>query len=91
MTQPRAVIYAREDYMTQPLKDQNGDWPQKLTSLIAQAGAVPRPFETVVVATPAVLGTPEEAQEVADKLAEYGITVRPADEQPVGTRPQRGH
>ena len=90
MTQPRAAIYARENYLDEPLKDQDGNWPEKLSSLIAEAGVVPRPFETLIIAMPAVLGTPEEAQEVVDKLAEYGVTIIAADEQPVGTRPRRG-
>ena len=89
MTQPRAAIYAREKYLSEPLKDKDGRWPEKLRGLIADAAAVPRPFETLVIATPAVLGAPEDAQEVVDKLAKYGITVVAADEQPVGTRPRR--
>ena len=88
MTQPQAAIYARDQYANIPFKDEDGNWPEKLQGLLDQAAKVPRPFETVIVATPAVLGRPEEAQEVVDHLAQFGITIQAADEQAVGTKKQ---
>ena len=81
-SEPRAAIYARENYLSQPLRDHRGRLPKILRQLLAEASQIPRPFDTLIVAVPEVLGTPQEAQQVVDKLMSYGITVNSADERP---------
>lgn len=83
--QPQAAVYARENYLTEPIRMPDGTYPPKLDRLLKRAAKIPRPFDTLFVATAAVLGTPQDAQEIIDKLSQYGVTVNTADGSPIGT------
>lgn len=82
---PRAALYAREMGNDGPDGDHGcgADHPPELRKLLRDAAGIPRPFETVIVATPKVLGNAEQQRRAREALMEYGITVQAADEQAI--------
>ena len=80
---PPVVAYARDipkDKITS-LKDSRGRYPADLTKLLQDADRKPWPFDLVLIATAAVLGTSEEKREVEERLKRAEVEFKIVDEE----------